>query len=187
MAAADRFWVDVEGRGGHAALPHLTVDPVIAAAHAVLALQPLVSRETSPTDSAVVTVARFNTGASAAHRTRSNPTGRLGSLADRRRKRAAASRAALTRVHAWCVMLHEALCWLGEEGMLRSRHGCTTLGCLARRRGRHEHHRGHGGPGWYASRADQPALCAHARARHGGELCFGAVFPAGAHYPVGLC
>lgn len=62
MAAADRFWADVEGRGGHAAIPHLSIDPVVAAAHAVLALQPLVSRETSATDSAVVTVARFNTG-----------------------------------------------------------------------------------------------------------------------------
>lgn len=62
MAAADRFFVTVTGRGGHAAMPHLTADPVIAASHIVLALQPLVSRETSPTDSAVVTVARFNTG-----------------------------------------------------------------------------------------------------------------------------
>ncbi len=63
MAAADRFWVEVNGRGGHAAMPHLTVDPVMAAAQIVVALQPLVSRETSPTDSTVVTVARFNTGA----------------------------------------------------------------------------------------------------------------------------
>lgn len=63
MAAADRFFVEVEGRGGHAAVPHLTNDPVVAAAAAVSALQPLVSRETSPTDSAVVTVSRFNTGA----------------------------------------------------------------------------------------------------------------------------
>ena len=63
MAAADRFFVTLTGRGGHAALPHLAVDPVVAGAHVVLALQPLVSRETSPTDSAVITVSRFNTGA----------------------------------------------------------------------------------------------------------------------------
>lgn len=63
MAAADRFFVEVTGRGGHAALPHLTTDPVVAAAAIVGALQPLVSRETSPTDAAVVSVSRFNTGA----------------------------------------------------------------------------------------------------------------------------
>ncbi|KAK9836327.1 hypothetical protein WJX81_005563 [Elliptochloris bilobata] len=62
MAAADRFWVRVSGRGGHGAMPHLAVDPVVAAAAAVGALQPLVARETSPTTSAVVTVAEFNTG-----------------------------------------------------------------------------------------------------------------------------
>lgn len=63
MAAADRFFVDVVGRGGHAAIPHLTIDPVVAAAAIVGALQPLVSRETSPTDAAVISVSRFNTGA----------------------------------------------------------------------------------------------------------------------------
>ncbi len=63
MAAADRFRVYISGRGGHAAMPHLTADPVVAGAQIVTALQPLVSRETSPTDSMVVTVSRFNTGA----------------------------------------------------------------------------------------------------------------------------
>ena len=63
MAAADRFWVVVKGVGGHGALPHLSKDPVIAGTAIVANLQSLVSRETSPTDSAVVTVARFNTGA----------------------------------------------------------------------------------------------------------------------------
>ena len=58
MAASDRFDFVVYGRGGHGAMPHLASDPVVAAAAIVLALQPLVSRETSPTDGAVVTVAR---------------------------------------------------------------------------------------------------------------------------------
>lgn len=44
-------------------LPHRTKDPVVAAAALVGALQSLVSRETSPTDGAVVSVSRFNTGA----------------------------------------------------------------------------------------------------------------------------
>ena len=63
MAASDRFSITIRGRGGHGAMPHLSADPVVAAAAVVASLQPLVSRETSPTDGAVITVARFNTGA----------------------------------------------------------------------------------------------------------------------------
>ena len=62
MAASDRFAISVNGTGGHGAMPHLAADPVVAGAAIVSALQPLVSRETSPTDGAVVTVARINTG-----------------------------------------------------------------------------------------------------------------------------
>lgn len=62
MAASDKFSMVIKGRGGHGAMPHLTSDPVIAASYAVIALQPLVSRETDPVDSTVVTVARFSTG-----------------------------------------------------------------------------------------------------------------------------
>ncbi|GBF99601.1 IAA-amino acid hydrolase-like [Raphidocelis subcapitata] len=67
MAASTRFAVTVAGRGGHAALPHLAADPVVAAAAVVTALQPLVSRETSPVGAAVVSVTRFNTGPGAAN------------------------------------------------------------------------------------------------------------------------
>lgn len=63
MAAADRFRAVITGRGGHAAMPHLTADSVVTGAQIITALQPLVSRETSPTDSTVVTISRFNTGA----------------------------------------------------------------------------------------------------------------------------
>lgn len=62
MAASDRFRVVIQGKGGHAALPHLAVDPVIAAAAVVSAAQSLVSRETSPLASAVLSITRFNTG-----------------------------------------------------------------------------------------------------------------------------
>jgi IAA-amino acid hydrolase len=67
MAAAGRFDITVAGRGGHGAMPHLAADPVVAGAAIVAALQPLVSRETSPTRGAVLTVARFNTGAGASN------------------------------------------------------------------------------------------------------------------------
>jgi metal-dependent amidase/aminoacylase/carboxypeptidase family protein len=56
MAGALSFEITVRGRGGHAALPHLNVDPVVAAAALVGALQTLASRETSPLGSAVLSV-----------------------------------------------------------------------------------------------------------------------------------
>lgn len=56
LAAADRFTVSIHGAGGHAALPHQTRDPVVAAAEVVMSLQSLVARETDPLDSAVVSV-----------------------------------------------------------------------------------------------------------------------------------
>jgi IAA-amino acid hydrolase len=48
MAGAKQFRAVFRGRGSHAAMPHLGADPLVAAAHAVSALQTLVSRETSP-------------------------------------------------------------------------------------------------------------------------------------------
>ena len=62
MAAVDEFEIRVEGRGGHGAAPHETVDPIVAAARIVEALQGIVSREVSPLESAVVTVASIHGG-----------------------------------------------------------------------------------------------------------------------------
>eukprot|EP00741_Cyanophora_paradoxa_P003350 tig00000692_g3256.t1 len=62
MAASGRFVATIRGRGGHAAMPHLAVDPVPAAASAVLALQTLVARRTSPFESAVVSVTLLEAG-----------------------------------------------------------------------------------------------------------------------------
>lgn len=62
MAAVDEFEIFVEGRGGHGAAPHETSDPIVAAARIVGALQTIVSREISPLDPAVVTVASFHGG-----------------------------------------------------------------------------------------------------------------------------
>ena len=62
MAASDWFTVTFNGRGGHGATPHLTVDPVAMACQAVNMLQLIVSRETSPLDSAVVTVGTISGG-----------------------------------------------------------------------------------------------------------------------------
>ncbi len=62
MAAADRFTITVRGKGGHAARPHLAVDPVVVAAHIVTAIQTIVSREVDPTDQAVITVGSLTSG-----------------------------------------------------------------------------------------------------------------------------
>lgn len=62
MAGGDLFRVTFQGIGGHAAEPHTTTDPIIAAATAVTALQSIVSRNTDPMDSAVVSVCMFKSG-----------------------------------------------------------------------------------------------------------------------------
>jgi len=62
MAATDSFRVVVKGSGGHAAKPHLCVDPVVSAAQLVVTLQTLVARETDPQDSAVVSLTSIHGG-----------------------------------------------------------------------------------------------------------------------------
>jgi amidohydrolase len=56
LAASDRFEITVHGKSGHAAYPHTTVDPIVAAASLVMQLQTVVSREVPPMRPAVVTV-----------------------------------------------------------------------------------------------------------------------------------
>ncbi len=62
MAAVERFSLTIQGKGGHGAMPHQTVDAVVLGAQIVNALQTIVSRNVNPIDSAVVTVGQFNAG-----------------------------------------------------------------------------------------------------------------------------
>lgn len=62
MAAADRLLITVQGKGGHGAAPHLTIDPVVTAAHIVTALQTVAARNIDPLDTAVVSVTRIRAG-----------------------------------------------------------------------------------------------------------------------------
>jgi amidohydrolase len=62
MAAADIFEITLTGKGGHGALPNMAVDPVITAAHLITALQTIVSRNVSPLETAVVTIATVHAG-----------------------------------------------------------------------------------------------------------------------------
>lgn len=60
MASQDDFDIVVKGRGGHAAKPHETIDPVVIAAQIVIGLQTLVSRNTNPIESLVISVTKLN-------------------------------------------------------------------------------------------------------------------------------
>jgi hippurate hydrolase len=62
LAAGDRVFITITGAGGHAGRPHLAVDPLVAAAATVMALQTVVSRNVDPAESAVVTVGRLRSG-----------------------------------------------------------------------------------------------------------------------------
>jgi len=62
MVAADGFKITIRGLGGHGAQPHLCIDPIAVAAHVIVALQTIVSRELDPTLPAVVTVGAFHAG-----------------------------------------------------------------------------------------------------------------------------
>jgi hippurate hydrolase len=62
LANVDSVDIVVHGKGGHGASPHSTIDPIVLAARIVLDLQTIVSRETNPTDPAVVTVGSIHGG-----------------------------------------------------------------------------------------------------------------------------
>ncbi|MFN3700178.1 MAG: M20 aminoacylase family protein [Alphaproteobacteria bacterium] len=65
MAASDRFKLVIKGRGGHAAMPDKTIDPIVIAAQITTAFQGIVSRGVDPVDSAVISVTNFNAGTGA--------------------------------------------------------------------------------------------------------------------------
>jgi len=62
MAGADIFIVTITGKGGHAAMPHLTSDPVAAAGMCIMGLQTLISRQLDPFDQAVISLTRLDAG-----------------------------------------------------------------------------------------------------------------------------
>jgi amidohydrolase len=62
MTSADKLMLSVTGRGGHGANPHLAIDPVVAAAQVITALQTLVSRETPPLQAAVLSITMLKAG-----------------------------------------------------------------------------------------------------------------------------
>lgn len=62
LAAAERFEISIGGVGGHAALPELTNDPIVAASAIIMNLQTVISRTISPLDSGVVSITKMEAG-----------------------------------------------------------------------------------------------------------------------------
>lgn len=62
MSGASKFEIVVTGKGGHGAMPHQTVDPIVCAAHIITALQTIASRNTDPRDAAVITIGSVQAG-----------------------------------------------------------------------------------------------------------------------------
>jgi amidohydrolase len=62
MASADAFEIEVRGRGGHGAYPHLSVDPVTAAAHILIGMQHLIAKEVAAQETVVLTVGQITAG-----------------------------------------------------------------------------------------------------------------------------
>jgi amidohydrolase len=61
-ASADSALVTIRGLGGHAARPHIAIDPIVVGAHCIVALQTLISREVDPFEPAVITVGTLHAG-----------------------------------------------------------------------------------------------------------------------------
>jgi len=61
MAATDEVQITIRGKGGHGAMPHYAVDPVVVSAHLITALQTIASRNVSPLDSVVVSICSMAT------------------------------------------------------------------------------------------------------------------------------
>jgi hippurate hydrolase len=62
MAAADRLTIEIEGRGGHAARPHLSIDTVLVGSQIINQIQSIVARNVDPLHSAVVSICMFQAG-----------------------------------------------------------------------------------------------------------------------------
>jgi hippurate hydrolase len=62
MAATDTIAIEIEGRGGHAARPHMTIDAVLVGAHIITAIQGIVARNVDPNKSAVISITVFRAG-----------------------------------------------------------------------------------------------------------------------------
>ena len=64
MGSSNQFKIKIQGKGGHAAMPHLCIDPILVASHLVQALQTIISRGVKPVESVVLSISQINAGQS---------------------------------------------------------------------------------------------------------------------------
>jgi amidohydrolase len=62
MASADELYITIKGKGGHAASPHLCIDPILIASHLIISLQQIVSRHNNPHNPTVLSITAFKGG-----------------------------------------------------------------------------------------------------------------------------
>ncbi len=62
MASSNEFSIEIQGKGGHAALPHNSADPIMAGIHIAQALQAIITRNKRPVDAAVISITQFHAG-----------------------------------------------------------------------------------------------------------------------------
>jgi hippurate hydrolase len=62
MASADELYITIKGKGGHAASPHLCIDPILIASHLIISLQQIVSRNNNPHNPTVLSITAFEGG-----------------------------------------------------------------------------------------------------------------------------
>ncbi|MFN3827006.1 MAG: M20 aminoacylase family protein [Micavibrio sp.] len=65
LASVDEFHISIKGVGGHAAMPHQTIDPIVVSSQIVTALQSVVARNVDPVDTVVISTTNFNSGSGA--------------------------------------------------------------------------------------------------------------------------
>jgi hippurate hydrolase len=106
MAATDEIQITVRGKGGHAAVPQLTVDPVVAAAQVISALQTIASRNVNPLDAVVVSICSMQTSQVGAFNVIPEAVNLIGTV---RSFRAETRELAERRVREICTKTAEAL------------------------------------------------------------------------------
>jgi len=110
MAATAELEITIIGKGGHAAMPHTTIDPIVVASQIITALQTVTSRSTDPTDALVVSITKLNAGDS--HNIIPERVFMLGTVRSLRKEVAAA---AAERIQALCTGIASAY---GAEAMV---------------------------------------------------------------------
>lgn len=104
MAATAEFTIVVKGKGGHAAMPHMSIDPIVIGSQIVGALQTIAARSTDPVDSVVVSVTRFNGGS--AYNVIPETVELAGTVRTLKKEVAASAR---ERIHAICAGIGAAM------------------------------------------------------------------------------